>query len=163
MAVPKKIGRARVKSYFIGDPNNIEFGHLTVDPRTGTGVPARVGSLGARPIVGDVELYQKFGPLDTQWKLLENLVSNVVTGVCFEYEIVDWASCDLGENYCLELAHNLNAQCLNIAHFEEISGGNYIEVGVQYTAVLSPNSIQLKVSQLEVDGRFSGKTSIFVK
>lgn len=155
--IPNKRARQRFKQYFNGDPNAPESCEITVDPRVGIGVPAQIGSLGVRNINdSDAELYQKWGLLDTQWRLISGSGTSNARIVCIEFDITDWISSDGGDLYQIIIEHGLNTECLNMQVFDELKN----HVLLHNLRIVNANRISLKVSQSEVDCRFTGSITI---
>lgn len=156
MAVPKKIGRTRIKNYFTGDPNNPEMAEVSVDPRLDTGVPARIGSLAVRNLNdADSELYQKWGLLDTNWRLVGLGAGGNASIVCINFGIGDWVATDFDQNYKIEIVHGLNTDCLIFNIFE---GNKFVQL--QDFEIIDLNTIRMKVAKEPYDCRFTGKINL---
>lgn len=155
--VPKKLGRTRIPPHFTGDPNNPETCSLSVDPRLGTGVSARIGSLGMRNVSNaDAELYQKWGLLDTNWRLVGGGVGGNAEIVCIDFVLADWVTSNADDLWQIVIDHGLGTECLNMQIFDE----NKNVVSLHNLKIVNGNRISLKVSQAEVDCRFNGKINI---
>jgi hypothetical protein len=144
--VAVKIGRARIKPHFAGDPNRAELCQLTVDPRIAPGVSARAGSIGVIESTG--QEFFKFGPANTDWKL----TSVIVTKSTFNFLIADWISIDAGENYGITVTHGLN----DLNPTVEVYNSSGKMVLLQDFIIIDANNVQMKVSQAVVDSRFDG-------